>query len=140
MSNNPFELKSNETSVPISPYIPEDVQDFTKTHMTDKAKTVKRNKKRGYKFEYELVKDAERHGLIAERAWGSNGRALGFHESVDLSVSGCRVQAKRCKTIANKFKPNAHQDAVAFREDFGETLITIRYEDFLKLIKSAGGW
>ena len=97
--------------------------------------TGKTNKRRGFSFEREIVHIANDKGLIAERAYASNGRALGEHESVDVMIAGCRVQCKRVKRLADKYRLNEHQDAVVFREDRGEPVVMLRLDDFLdKLI------
>ena len=98
------------------------------------------SKTKGTGYERELVNQAIARGLIAERAYASNGRALGESEEVDLLVSGCRVQAKRRKTLAAYLCPTEGVDAVAFRQDRGETLVLVRWDDLLTLIDQAGGW
>ena len=45
-----------------------------------------RSKQKGNRFERECVKMAENHGFSAERAYGSNGRALGESETVDIVI------------------------------------------------------
>ena len=102
--------------------------------------TIKRNKQRGYELEAEIVEDAEAKGLDAERAWGSNGRALGEHATVDARVAGCRIQAKRVKTLAKKYTLNEHQDAIVFRADRGKKYALIRFDDLLDIIVEKGGW
>ena len=62
--------------------------------------TGKSPKRKGSNFERELVNEAKERGLNAERAYASNGRALGEAEEVDLMVNGCRIQAKRRKALA----------------------------------------
>jgi Holliday junction resolvase len=45
------------------------------------------SKRKGGAFERDLVHDAEAVGLTAERAFMSNGRALGCAETVDVLVT-----------------------------------------------------
>jgi hypothetical protein len=71
------------------------------------------SKTKGTRYERELVDGAAACGLAAERAWGSNGRALGHHEEVDVLIEGLKIQAKRRARIADYLKPNATVDAVA---------------------------
>lgn len=99
-----------------------------------------RSKTKGNGFERELVNQANAAGLIAERAYASNGKALGCAESVDLLVSGCRVQAKRRKSLAAYLKPPEGADVTAFRENRGETMVLMRWEDFISLLREADGW
>ena len=44
------------------------------------------SKVKGNNYERELVKEAQAKGLEAERAYASNGKALGECEEVDLIV------------------------------------------------------
>lgn len=80
-----------------------------------------KNKVRGNHAEREFVRLAEAAGLQAQRAWGSNGQALGEHEEVDVIVESARgrekLQVKRRKQIADYLKPNANVDAQALYED-----------------------
>ena len=98
------------------------------------------SKRKGSNFERELVNTARLAGLPAERAYASNGKALGHAETVDLVVSGARVQAKRRKRIADFLQPHIDYDVVAVRQDRGEALAILRWTDFLDLLKEAGGW
>ena len=49
-----------------------------------------KNKARGNALERKIVKLAEAHGVDARRAWGSDGRSMGYTEDVDgiFSVDG----------------------------------------------------
>lgn len=98
------------------------------------------SKQKGNRYERELVKDAEAKGLPAERAYASNGRALGEVEEVDCIVAGCRIQAKRRKSIPQYLQIDEGVDAVVFRQDSGESLVLVSWKDFLDLIKETGGW
>ena len=92
------------------------------------------SKQKGNRFENELVDLAKAWGLQAQRAWGSNGKAMGEHEEVDCKIEEYTVQAKRRKSIA-KFLKCEHTDIVAFREDRGETYALMPFDMFLNLIK-----
>lgn len=96
------------------------------------------SKRKGSGYERELVNEAKERGITAERAYASNGRALGCSEEVDLIVNGCRVQAKRRKKIAKDFRVPDGADVVAFREDKGETFVLMRWNDFLDIVEE--GW
>ena len=95
-------------------------------------------KAKGSNFERELVNEARATGLAAERAYASNGRALGCAETVDCVIQGCRIQAKRRARINAVFKVPTGADAVVFREDRGETFVLLRWEDFKTKLKSEG--
>lgn len=92
------------------------------------------SKQKGNGFEREIVKLAEQAGLEAKRAWGSNGRSLGFTEDVDCLIEGLKVQAKRRAKIADYIKPCVHVDAQVIRADRDEALAIIRFSDYLELL------
>jgi len=94
---------------------------------------------KGFGYERELIKAANEYGLAAVRAWGSNGKALGESEKVDLIIQGMKIQARRRKTIAKYLQIPDGVDAVAMRADHGETYIILRYRDVLNKLQ-AGGW
>lgn len=98
------------------------------------------SKVKGNNYERELVKDAQAKGLIAERAYASNGKALGECEEVDLMVEGCRIQAKRRKHLPQYLALNDGVDAVVFRQDNDDSLVLIRWEDFTDKIRQSNGW
>ena len=93
------------------------------------------SKVKGNTFERDLVNEAKEHGLLAERAYASNGRALGLTEDVDCLVGGKRIQAKRRKKVAKWLIPSDTVDCVATRPDGGEALIVMRYSAFLAMLK-----
>ncbi len=95
---------------------------------------------KGNRFERELVNEAREKGIKAERAYGSNGRALGESEEVDALIGGARVQAKRRARLAAYLKPPKDADILAVREDRGETFAVMRWEDFLDLLRRIDGW
>jgi len=97
------------------------------------------SKRKGSGFERELVNEAVACGLEAERAWGSNGRALGEGEAVDLLVRGMRLQAKRRARVAEYLAIPDGADGVVFRQDRGETLVLMRWGDLLGKL-AGGGW
>jgi len=94
------------------------------------------SKAKGNRFEYEVVNKAKEAGFTAIRAWGSNGRSIGEHEEVDLVIgkkSGkVKVQAKCRKKLASFLLPSEHVDVVVCKQDRGETLIIMRFDDWLE--------
>ena len=93
------------------------------------------SKQKGNRFEREIVNKAVQSGLTAKRAWGSNGAALGMHEEVDLVIGRdpeIKIQAKCRKKLATFLQPTEHVDAVVCKQDRGETLIILRFEDCLE--------
>ena len=64
-----------------------------------------------------------------------------MHEEVDVLLEGdLRIQAKCRKNIAKWLKPSIEVDAVAVRENRGETYIILRYEEFLDDYKKFLKW
>jgi Holliday junction resolvase len=102
--------------------------------------TGRSQKRKGSGFERELVNQAKTRGFEAERAYGSNGRALGESEEVDLVVKGCRIQAKRRATLPAYLQIPDGADAVAFRQDRGQTLVLITWDTLLTLIQRNDGF
>ena len=93
------------------------------------------SKAKGNRFEREIVNKATQSGLSAKRAWGSNGASLGMHEEVDLIIGRdpvIKIQAKCRKSLASFLQPTEHVDAVVCKQDRGETLIILRFEDWLE--------
>ena len=93
------------------------------------------SKAKGNRFEREVVNKTIQSGLTAKRAWGSNGASLGMHEEVDLIIGKdpqIKIQAKCRKSLASFLQPTEHVDAVVCKQDRGETLIILRFEDWLE--------
>jgi hypothetical protein len=93
------------------------------------------NKRRGNDLEREIVNMAAERGLPAKRAWGSNGKALGEHETVDLLLAGLKVQAKRRKKIASFLEVPDACDAVVFRQDRKPAMVLMSLERLFELLK-----
>ena len=94
-----------------------------------------KSKNKGSRFERDIVNKVKDSGVPAKRAWGSNGRSLGWHEEVDVLVGkSYRIQAKCRKKLADFLQPTEHVDAVVCKQDRGETLIILRFDDWLKNI------
>ena len=97
------------------------------------------SKRKGNRFEREVVDAAASHaGVFAERAWGSDGRALGEASDVDVILAAprgsLRIQCKRRKSIAKYLQPPASCDATVIREDRGDALAVVPLELLLRLI------
>lgn len=101
-----------------------------------------RNKQRGNEFEREVVNKAKDKGIHAERAYASNGRALGEHEEVDCVLGKgpdrIRVQAKRRKVLPAYLQVPEEADIVAFKQDRTAPLVLLPLDDYLDLLKKAG--
>ena len=98
-----------------------------------------RNKEKGTRFEVEVVAEAERFGLNAKRAWGSDGRSIGQHPEVDVIADTYLIQCKRRKELPQYLKPSQHVDIQVFREDRGSTFALLPLEDLFRLMAAANG-
>ena len=96
-----------------------------------------KNSIRGSTFEREIVHKARDKGFRAERAYGSNGRALGESEEVDLLIDRFRVQAKRRKKLASFLQIPEGADAVVFRQDRSAPMALITLDTLLDLLEQA---
>ena len=65
-----------------------------------------KSKAKGNRFERECVNLAKEYGLKSIRAWGSDGRSLGLHPEVDITIEDYTVQCKVRKRIAEWLKPS----------------------------------
>jgi len=92
------------------------------------------SKRKGSTAEREAVNLARAAGLKAERAYASNGRALGHTEDVDAEIAGYRIQVKRRARIATYVKPPAGADITVIREDRGPWYAVIPYDMLLDLL------
>lgn len=102
---------------------------------------MQQNKRRGFRFEAELVNDLELAGIPSRRAWGSNGESLGLHETVDILALGrWKIQAKRKKAVAKALIPTEHVDAVITRTDAEPgkrkppALVIMRFDDWAAMV------
>lgn len=92
------------------------------------------SKQKGNRVERLIVDLAKKHGLDAVRAWGSNGKALGFTEDVDARIANRSMQIKARKSIADYIKPAVHIDAQIIKEDRQEPLAVIRVSDYFEML------
>lgn len=92
------------------------------------------NKRRGTRFERELVNKAKLKGLVSKRAYASNGESLGEVKEVDLLISTWRIQAKKRKKLPSYLRLDEGVDAVVFSEDREDPLVLLPYSDFLDLL------
>jgi|TARA_Y100000310_G_C20451176_1_gene700823 Holliday junction resolvase len=94
-----------------------------------------KSKQKGNRFERECVEKAKRQGLSAERAYASNGKALGESETVDVIIlangSKIRCQCKVRNRIAGYIKIPEGCEVTLIKEDRGEIFVVQRYEDWL---------
>ena len=114
-------------------------------------------KQKGNRIERECVNLAKGFGFESKRAWGSDGRSLGWHEEVDMTIkigedelpnnengnqrqfNLFKFQVKGRKKIGDLYKPCDDVYGLILKEDRKEPLVTIRYKDLLMLFKRIAG-
>jgi Holliday junction resolvase len=102
-------------------------------------------KQKGNRIERECVNLAKGYGFKSKRAWGSDGRSLGWHEEVDMTIDikekikTFKFQVKGRKRIGDLYKPCDEVYGQILKEDRKKALVTIRYEDLLDLFKMIAG-
>ena len=89
-----------------------------------------KSKTKGNSYERELVNQLQDAGYSVKRAWGSDGRSMGYTEDVDILAKKdkkkLKIQAKRRRLAFGNC------DLVMVREDRGETIVLMKLEDWLK--------
>ena len=94
------------------------------------------SKNKGSNFEREIVNQARAAGVPAQRAYASNGEALGRSADVDCIIGGYAVQAKRRAKIADFMLPSGGADIQVIRGDRQPAVAVIPYDEFLKLLNT----
>ena len=91
-----------------------------------------KSKAKGNRFEREIVEAIELHDIKAVRAWGSNGKAFGHHEEVDILINDeIKVQAKVRKALPKWIAPSEHVDVQIIKEDRGKMYVVQELNDWL---------
>lgn len=93
------------------------------------------SKRKGSDWERQIVQMFKDAGLPAERAYASNGRALGCHETVDCIGAGLKIQAKIRKKMASFLQVPEACDMVAFRQDRGPALVLMPLSRLIELLR-----
>ena len=95
-----------------------------------------KSKAKGNRFEREIVKAVELHDIKCVRAWGSNGKALGCHEEVDILIDDdIKVQAKVRKALPKWIAPSQEVDVQIIKEDRGNIYVVQELNDWLVNLK-----
>jgi Holliday junction resolvase len=100
-----------------------------------------KSKSKGNRIEREVVDIFKKRGYECQRAWGSNGRAMGEHEEVDVKAQiknmKFKIQVKGRKAIADYLKPDTEVvNAQVLKEDRMPPYIVMVLEDFLDMIEN----
>ena len=95
-----------------------------------------KSKAKGNRFEKEICDAIELHEIKCVRAWGSNGRALGHVEEVDILINNdIKVQAKVRKALPKWIAPSEHVDVQIIKEDRGKMYVVQELNDWILNIK-----
>ena len=99
-----------------------------------------KSKSKGNRIEREVVDIFKKRGYECQRAWDSNGRAMGEHEEVDVKAQiknmKFKIQVKGRKAIADYLKPDTEVvNAQVLKEDRMPPYIVMVLEDFLDMIE-----
>ena len=98
-----------------------------------------KSKRKGTRFENEIVQVFNENGIDAIRAWGSNGKSLGFEEDVDVlvkkfgGITDFKIQAKRRAALPRYLKLG-NCDAVVIREDREVPMVIMPLMDLIGII------
>ena len=98
-----------------------------------------KSKQKGTRFENEIVSILNENGIKAIRAWGSNGKSLGFEEDVDILVKEFgrikefKIQAKRRAQLPRYLKLGSC-DAVVIREDREVPMVIMPLMDLIGIL------
>lgn len=100
-----------------------------------------KSKKKGRSYEREVVALFKALGFEAEKAWGSDGRAMGMPADVDIKVIGMLgrvvgVQAKRKRQLPKWMdRGKGEWDIMVMRQDNGETVVMMSWQILTELLK-----
>jgi Holliday junction resolvase len=96
-----------------------------------------KSKAKGNTYEREIVDTLKDYGFTGvKRAWGSDGRSLGWSEKVDIIARKkgfYKIQCKRRRVIP-KWLSLKSVDLVMTRADRGDTIVVLTLEKFMKII------
>lgn len=95
------------------------------------------SKAKGNRAERKLVDLLTGYQIDAKRAWGSNGKAIGCHEEVDVLANGCKIQVKARKALPAIITSalTEHVDAAVLYADRQPPVVVIKMEDFVQLVQ-----
>ena len=95
-----------------------------------------RNKEKGNRFERWIVNFFKAISILCRRAWGSDGRSLGYTEGVDGTVNDEYKWQAKCKgTISPFYIPNEEVDFQIFKGDRTPVYASMTIETLGDMIK-----
>ena len=96
---------------------------------------------KGNRVEREVVSELADSNIKARRAWGSDGRSLGFHSEVDcvalINNTEFKIQVKARKKIGKLYLPDTDKvDAHVVKMDRHKLVIILELEKFIEVINN----
>lgn len=97
---------------------------------------------KGNRVEREVVSELADSNIKARRAWGSDGRSLGFHSEVDcvalINNKDFRIQVKARKSIGKLYQPETDKvDCHVVKMDRKKPVIIMELNKFIEIYKDA---
>ena len=97
---------------------------------------------KGNRVEREVVNRLANSGIDARRAWGSDGRSLGFDAEVDcialINCKALRIQVKARKSIGKLYQPDTDKvDCHVVKMDRRKPVIIMELDKFIEIYKDA---
>jgi len=92
------------------------------------------SKRKGIRFEHDIVALVKSYGIEAQRAFSSDGRTVGWEAGTDLKFAGFCAQAKRRKDLPEYLSMEGEVNLVVIREDRGRPLALIDLEHLLRIL------
>ena len=97
---------------------------------------------KGNRVEREVVSELVGANIKSQRAWGSDGRSLGFHSEVDcialINDKDFRIQVKARKSIGKLYQPDTDKvDCHVVKMDRRKPVIIMELEKFIEIYKDA---
>lgn len=108
-----------------------------------------KNKKRGNEAEYYIREQLQEKGFEVDRGWGSDGRAMGEHEEVDLRINHTPspelIQVKRRKAVAAYIIPSENVTAQMLYIDRSpgvkrQVLAVVTLDRYMELLEKEANW
>ena len=97
---------------------------------------------KGNRVEREVVSELANSDIKARRAWGSDGRSLGFDAEVDcvalINDKDFRIQVKARKSIGKLYQPDTDKvDCHIVKMDRRKPVIIMELDKFIEIYKDA---
>lgn len=96
-----------------------------------------KSKVKGNRVERDIANYFGLHGIKAVRAWGSNGKAFGLEEEVDLLLEDYyKLQVKARKAIPKWIGLTENVNAAIIKEDRNKAYVLMTIDEFIRVYKN----